>query len=102
MFDWERKLDDQHYPLFPISVVADVLSTDPQTIRRLESHGVGVAERSGGNQRRYSRADVAELAQALRLAGDGLSAAAASRIVALEAELAALKRQLGEAEPDQR
>jgi DNA-binding transcriptional MerR regulator len=70
---WRERLDDPDEPLFTIAVVAELLATDHQTIRRIESAIDFVGTRPSGNQRRYSRNDVARLDQACALKQEGLS-----------------------------
>lgn len=91
---WERKLDDPTYPLLTIGVVAELLEVDVQVVRRLEERGIVDPARPAGNQRRYARADVERLAQALELVGEGVNGDALDRIVELEARLSELESEL--------
>jgi DNA-binding transcriptional MerR regulator len=93
---WQARLDDPTEALYPVAVVADLLDVDPQVIRRYDAAGITNAERSEGNQRRYSRNEIAALAHATSLADQGLSRSAIVRIVALEHEVADLRRQIEE------
>lgn len=90
---WKVRLEDPAAPLYPVSVVADLLEVDVQVVRRYDVAGITSAERSEGNQRRYSREDIAALAHALGLAEEGMSKQAIARILALEQEVAALRAQ---------
>jgi MerR family transcriptional regulator/heat shock protein HspR len=90
---WQRRLDDPTAPLFTMAVVADVLGVDQQAIRRLDVNGIVQTARPSGNQRRYSRDDVAVIAYALRLQADGVSRAGIARIMELERDVARLQAQ---------
>lgn len=91
---WEEKLERDDYPLFTIGVAAELLDVDVQVIRRMEDRGICDPARPAGNQRRYSRADLARIAQAIALADDGVSGDAIGRIVELEARVADLEGEL--------
>lgn len=82
--DWHRRLDDPQAPLYTMGVVADLLGVDQQAIRRLDRPEIMTTARPSGNQRRYSRDDIALLAYALELAGQGISHNAIGRIIELE------------------
>jgi MerR family transcriptional regulator/heat shock protein HspR len=71
------------------------LEVDTQVVRRYEAAGIANIERNAGNQRRYSRNDIAALARALDMASDGISVNAVARIVTLEREVAELREQRG-------
>ena len=100
---WEQRLADPGEPLLTMSVVADLLGLDQQALRRLEV-GLLTAARSGGNNRRYSRDDVALLAYAAKLADEGMSKPAIQRILTLEQQVARLAAAAGHTvglEPDE-
>ena len=90
---WEARLEDPTEPLYAIAVVADLLDVDTQVVRRYEAAGIANIERNAGNQRRYSRNDIAALARAIDMASDGISVNAVARIVELEREVAELREQ---------
>jgi DNA-binding transcriptional MerR regulator len=85
---WQELLDDPGQPLFTIGVVAELLAVDQQMIRRFEASGVLDCARPSGNQRRYSRDDIALLSYAMTLAGEGHTQTGIARIIQLERELA--------------
>lgn len=85
---WQERLDDADAPVYPIGVVADLFDVDVQTVRRYDEEGVVEPDRSDGGQRRYSRRDIARLAQVLELAGEGVSMPGIKRILQLEDRLA--------------
>ena len=70
-----------------MAVAAELLGVDDQTLRRLGQAIRHDSARTSGNQRRYSRNDLAALAQASHLADQGHSAASLGRILELEQEL---------------
>ncbi len=90
---WQRRLDDPAEPLYTLAVVSDLLGVDPQTVRRMEIPQVAQPARPSGNQRRYSRNDVALLAHAFQLSKEGLSIGAIARVLALEQEVERLQSQ---------
>ena len=87
-------IDDEHAPLYSVGQVADMLGVQPAFLRRLDLEQVVQPARSEGRQRRYSRVDIGRVQQVSDLAGEGMTLNSIKRILQLEAELAALKRQL--------
>ncbi|MEV5302092.1 MerR family transcriptional regulator [Amycolatopsis methanolica] len=82
---------------------ADALDVQPAFLRSLDAAEVVQAHRSSGGHRRYSRRQLRLAARVRELFDDGMTLAAAERIVRLEDELAAsraenadLRRRLGE------
>lgn len=92
---WEARLEDPAEPLYAIAVVADLLNVDTQVVRRYEAAGIASVERNDGNQRRFSRNDIAALAYAIDMANEGISVNAVARIVELEREVAELRKGPG-------
>jgi MerR family transcriptional regulator/heat shock protein HspR len=90
-------LDDEDSPLYSVGQVAGLLGVQAAFLRRLDLEQVVRPARSDGGQRRYTRAEVRRVERVSEMAGDGLTLAGIRRILALEAEVAALKRQLREA-----
>jgi DNA-binding transcriptional MerR regulator len=74
-----------------MGVVAEVLGVDQQVIRRLDTDGIMKSARPSGNQRRYSRDDIAVLAYALTLQADGISRPGIARILELERDVVHLR-----------
>ena len=81
-------------PLFTVGQVADMLGVQQAFLRRLDRHDVVSPARSGGQQRRYSRLDVAQVQQALTLIGDGLTLPGVRRVLELQAEVRALRAEI--------
>jgi DNA-binding transcriptional MerR regulator len=75
-----------------MGVAADLLGTDNQTLRRLEDALDRSSARPSGNQRRYSRHDLASLDTVLGLVREGHPPQSAARIVELQHEIDALGR----------
>ncbi len=97
------KLDDEDYPAWTMGQAADALDVQPAFLRSLDAAEVVQAHRSSGGHRRYSRRQLRLAARVRELFDDGMTLAAAERIVRLEDQLAAtraenaeLRRRLGE------
>ena len=92
--------DDELAPLYTVGQVAGMLDVQPAYLRRLDVEQVVQPARSDGGQRRYSRADIGAVQHVTTMAGEGMTLAGIRRILALEAEVADLKRQLAALEAD--
>ena len=90
--------DDELAPLYTVGQVADMLGVQPAFLRRIDVEDVVSPARSDGGQRRYSRADIAAVQRVSTMAGEGMTLAGIRRILALEAEVADLRRQLDQLE----
>ena len=66
----------------------------PAFLRRLDSEDLVSPERSDGGQRRYTRSEIDQIHRVSELAGEGLTLAGIRRLLALEAEVAQLKREV--------
>lgn len=93
---WQERLDDPTAPLYTIGVVAELLGVDQQVVRRLDVDGIVQCARPSGNQRRYSRDDIAVLSYAISLQQQGVSKAGITRILALERDVARLAAARGD------
>jgi len=96
------KLDDDDYPTWTMGQAADALDVQPAFLRSLDAADVVQPHRSSGGHRRYSRRQLRLAARVRELFDDGMTLAAADRIVRLEdqlaesrAENAKLRRRLG-------
>ena len=95
---------DRNRPLYMISVAADLAGLHPQTLRIYESKGLVTPQRTSGNTRRYSQADVERRELITRLTDEGINLAGVVRILDMkermakqEAEIEELRRQLAAA-----
>ena len=82
--------------LYTVSQAAELLDVQPAFVRRLDTEGVVIPARSAGGQRRYSRNEIDHIAALAGLMGEGMTLAAAQRIIELENEIADLRRQLAD------
>ncbi|HET9692178.1 MAG TPA: MerR family transcriptional regulator [Acidimicrobiales bacterium] len=85
-------------PFFTVGQVAELLGVAPAWLRRLDAESVVRPSRTEGGQRRYSRAEVGRAERVVELTGEGLTLGGVTRILALEAEVAALCARLAEVE----
>jgi len=88
---------DLNYPAYTMSAAAGMLGVQPDFLRGLGDAGLLHPARSGGGHSRYSQHDLRMAARARQVVDDGLSLAAACRIVQLEYELAELRLELARA-----
>ena len=86
--------DDHLAPVFSVGQVADMLGVRAAFVRRLDVEGVVQPARSTGGQRRYSQSDVLQVADVSKMADEGLTLAGIRRIMALQAQVHELQRQL--------
>ena len=96
---------DRHRPLYTISVAAELAGVHPQTLRIYENKGLVAPQRSAGNTRLYSQADIEQLELIGQLTSEGINLAGVMRITDLqkrlakrEEELEALRRRVGRLE----
>ncbi|MGN0037823.1 MAG: heat shock protein transcriptional repressor HspR [Coriobacteriales bacterium] len=96
---------DKNRPLYMISVAADLAGLHPQTLRIYESKGLVTPQRTSGNTRMYSQADVERLELITQLTDEGINLAGVVRILDMkermakqEAENEELRRQLAQAQ----
>ncbi len=87
--------------VYVISVAAELTGVHPQTLRIYERKGLVTPARTGGGSRRYSDADIHRLRRIQDLTETGLNLAGVQRVMALEAEVARLKRQIAQIEEAQ-
>ena len=71
--------DNRNKPLYMISVAAELTGMHPQTLRVYESKGLVIPQRSGGNTRLYSRADIERLELINQLTDEGINLAGVVR-----------------------
>src|SRR5262249_1877053 len=91
------------HPRYMISVAAELVGMHPQTLRIYEQKGLVRPQRTAGNTRLYSDADLERLKLIQRLTSDlGLNLAGVERVLHLEDELARMHRRLDRMEREMR
>ena len=91
---------NENTPLFAIGVAAELAMMHPQTLRDYDRLGLVVPGRTGGQSRRYTMRNVAQLREIARLSAEGVSLEGIKRILELEnanSELAKRVRDLEQA-----
>ncbi len=82
-------------PLYMISVAAELAGVHPQTLRIYERKALIRPQRSGGNTRLYSEADIERLRFIQRLTQEeGINLAGVMRIMEMQHETERLQREL--------
>ena len=84
---------DRNRPLYMISVAADLAGLHPQTLRIYESKGLVTPQRTSGNTRMYSQADVERLELITQLTDEGINLAGVVRILDMKERMAALEEE---------
>ena len=83
-------------PLYMISVAAELAGVHPQTLRIYERKALIQPQRSQGNTRLYSQADVDRLQLIQQLTQEeGINLAGVMRIIELQKELELTRAELG-------
>ena len=80
--------------VYVISVAAELAGLHPQTLRIYERKGLLDPARTGGGSRRYSDEDIALLRRIQELTSEGLNLAGVQKVLALEEEVARLRREV--------
>lgn len=78
---------DRNRPLYMISVAAQLAGVHPQTLRTYEQKGLVTPQRTSGNTRMYSQADIERLELINELTGEGINLAGVIRILDLRGRL---------------
>jgi len=82
-------------PLYMISVAAELAGVHPQTLRIYERKELIRPQRSGGNTRLYSEADIERLRLIQHLTQEeGINLAGVTRIMDMQREIEALRAEL--------
>ena len=81
------ELHDRDKPVFMISVAAELAGVHPQTLRTYEQKGLVTPQRTGGNTRMYSRADIDRLNLINELTAEGINIAGVIRILDLQGRI---------------
>ena len=87
-------MNDRERPLYMISVAAELAGMHPQTLRVYESKGLVTPQRSGGNTRLYSQADIEQLELISQLTNEGINLAGVMRIIDLQSRLDERDKQI--------
>lgn len=80
-------INDRNRPLYMISIAAELAGVHPQTLRMYESKGLVTPQRTSGNTRMYSEADIERLNLISELTGEGINLAGVIRILDLQGRL---------------
>jgi len=86
----------RHQAVYVISVAAELAGMHPQTLRIYERRGLVQPARTDGGNRRYSDYDIEILRRISELADEGMNLEGIRRVMQLEAELEAARRELEE------
>lgn len=78
---------DRNRPLYMISVAAQLAGVHPQTLRAYEQKGLVSPQRTSGNTRMYSPADIERLELINELTSEGINLAGVIRILDLKGRL---------------
>jgi len=84
----------RHQAVYVISVAAELAGMHPQTLRIYERRGLVQPARTDGGNRRYSDYDIEILRRISELADEGMNLEGIRRVMQLEAELEAARREL--------
>jgi MerR family transcriptional regulator, heat shock protein HspR len=88
---------DANAPLYSITVAAELAGLPQATLRLYERKGLLRPERTQGGTRRYSDSDVALLIRVAQLQEAGVNLAGIGRVLELQGENDALRREIAEA-----
>ena len=94
-------MDDR--PRYMISVAAELVGMHPQTLRIYESKGLVTPQRTAGNTRLYSEADLERLRLINRLTTElGLNLAGVEHVIRLEEQIQRMQRTMARLEREMR
>ena len=80
-------MDNRNRPLYMIGVAAELAGVHPQTLRAYEQKGLVTPQRTSGNTRMYSQADIDRLNLINELTNEGINLAGVIRILDLQGRL---------------
>ena len=80
-------MEDKNRPLYMISVAAELAGVHPQTLRIYEQKGLVSPQRTSGNTRMYSQADIERLQLINALTDEGINLGGVIRILDLKGRL---------------
>jgi MerR family transcriptional regulator, heat shock protein HspR len=94
-------MDDR--PRYMISVAAELVGMHPQTLRIYETKGLVTPQRTAGNTRLYSEADLERLRLINRLTSElGLNLAGVEHVIRLEEQVRRMQRMMERLEREMR
>jgi MerR family transcriptional regulator/heat shock protein HspR len=94
---------DDDRPRYMISVAADLVGMHPQTLRIYEQKGLVRPQRTSGNTRLYSEADLERLKLIQRLTTElGLNLAGVEMVIGLEDQMNRMQRRMERMEREMR
>ena len=79
--------DERNQPVYMIGVAARLSGMHPQTLRAYEQKGLVTPQRTSGNTRMYSQADIERLELINELTDEGINLAGVIRILDLQGRL---------------
>lgn len=85
---------DRNRPLYMIGVAADLAGLHPQTLRIYEAKGLVVPQRTQGNTRMYSQADIDRVELVAQLTEEGINLAGVLRILDQREKISELETEL--------
>ena len=80
-------INDRNRPVYMIGVAAELAGVHPQTLRNYEQKGLVTPQRTSGNTRMYSQADIERLEFINQLTSEGINLAGVVRILDLQGRL---------------
>lgn len=89
---------DVDTPMFAIAVAAELAFMHPQTLRQYDRMALVVPTRTGGQSRRYTMRNIAQLREIARLSAEGVSLEGIRRILELENQNAELQKRVRDLE----
>lgn len=89
-------MEDRNRPVYMISIAAQLAGVHPQTLRMYEQKGLLTPQRTSGNTRMYSEADIERLNTINSLTAEGINLAGVIRILDLQGRLDDRDEQIDE------
>lgn len=89
---------DVDTPMFAIAVAAELALMHPQTLRQYDRMGLVIPTRTGGQSRRYTMRNIAQLREIARLSNEGVSLEGIRRVLELENQNAELQKRVRDLE----
>ena len=96
-------MTEHERPRYMISIAAELVGMHPQTLRMYEQKGLVRPQRTAGNTRLYSEADLERLRLIQRLTGElGLNLAGVEAVLGLEEQLQLMQARMKRLEREMR